>query len=238
MAQKCVAVENGAQVGHFLTPLLRGDCNAPVDTTITLAAAAPADGNAATITVPALAVGVKLPEGMWLGFVVPTTGVVIPVQLSATSVAGDTTLEVFNIPVTIPIGAVLTLPAPLGLRESASIERTSKTEDIDLLSQFWAYAETTGAAWAPKLDGLFSQTDPTYLNTGYCFRKNQKMWYKAQFPSPDPLVYSEGTSFAGEVIIESMSIDAKKGAVKGNISLKGNGELIETPPKLIAAIVP
>jgi hypothetical protein len=235
---QCVSVENGAGVDLFLTPLLRGDCNAPVEATITLAAPAPADGNAAAIVVPTLATGLKLPKGMFLPFVTATTGEINLVQLAQTALGGETTLNVTNVPATIPMGATLTLPTPLGLRENASIERSTQTENTDLLKEFWALAETTGASWSVKMGGLFSQLDPTYLNAGYCFENNQRMYFKAQFPSPDPLKYSKGTIFTGEVIVTAMPIEVNKGQVKGSIDVQGNGKFTTIYPTPIAAIVP
>jgi hypothetical protein len=238
MATKCLTLESGAKVKYYFQPLRKGDCSKPPDIVITTSALAAADGNAASITVTALPAGTNLPEGMWLDFENPTTGAIVPVQLAAAAIAAGTSLSVANIPAAIASGSTCQLPALLTARESGSIDRSGNSEDVDLLDNFWAYSETVGANWGSASDGAYSQLASSYRNVEYVFKNGGKGWFRAEFPSPDPLLYSTGAVYEGEVSIEGIPLDMPKGVVKANITFKGNGELYKIEPKVVAAVVP
>lgn len=233
----CLTLESGSKVIYRFMPLLKGVCDKPVDTTVTTSALAGADGNAATIAVTALASGVVLPKGLWMDFVSPT-GKTVPVQLTANATAPATSLTVANIPEDIASGSTCALPPLLTARESGSLDRSGNSEDVELLENFWANSLTTGASWGVSADGVFSQLSSAYRNCEYCFENGLNGWVQIEFPSPNPLVYSKGAIYEGEVTIESLPLDIPKGVVKANISFKGNGQLYKVEPKVIAAIVP
>lgn len=235
---KCSTLEAGSKVKYYFQPLSKGDCNKPPDLTITTSAAVVADGNTASIAVTALGTGANLPPGMWIDLVEALTGKIVPVQLAAAAIAAATSLSVNNVPEALTTGATAILPALLTARESGSLGRSGENEDVSLLENFWANSLTTGASWDVSADGIYSQLDSAYRNCEYCFENGLNGWMRIVFPSPNPLVYSTGAIYEGEVVIESMPLDIPKGIVKANISFKGNGQLYKTEPKVIAAIVP
>lgn len=235
---KCVTLETGSKVKYYFQPLLRGDCNKPPELTVTTSALAAADGDAATITVIALGAGASLPKGMWLDFVAPSTGKVVPVQLTANAVAGATSLAVANIPEDIASGSTCVLPGFLTARESGNLGRSGNTDEIEFLEDFYSRRVTTGASWDISADGAYSQLDSSYRNCEYCFTNGLVGWARIVFPSPNLLVYSTGAVYEGEVTIQDMPLDIPKGIVRANITFNGNGELFKVEPKLIAALVP
>lgn len=234
---KCLTLESGSKVKYFFQPLLRGNCDKPVDLTVTTSAAAVADGNAASIAVTALAAGALLPLGMWLDFV-ETTGKAIPVQLAANAIAAATSLSVNNVPEAISAGAIATLPPLLTARESGNLGRSGTSDEANLLENFWKNSITTGASWDISADGVYSQLDSAYRNCEYCFEQGLNGWLRIVFPSPNPLVYSSGAIYEGEVTVQDLPLDIPKGIVKANIKFNGNGQLYKTEPKVIAAVVP
>ncbi len=233
----CLTIETGGKLTYTFQPLVRGDCNKPPEITITTSAEAPADGNAASITVTALPAGTSLPAGMWLDFVT-STGKIIPVKLTANAIAAATSLAVANVPEVIPSGSTCELPAFLTGRESASLGRSGDSEDVQLLDLFWANRVTTGASWDVSADGIYVQLSAAYRNLEFCFENGLNGWVQIIFPSPNPLVYSTGVIYEGEVTVQDLPIDITKGVVKGNATLNGNGQLYKIEPKPIAANVP
>lgn len=232
----CKTLETGSKVKYYFQPLLRGDCDKPPTITITTGALAGADGNAATITVTALPAGTKLPAGMWLDFVT-TTGKVIPVQLAANAIAAATSLSVNNIPEDIASGSTCELSAFLTARESGNLTRSGNSDSIEFLEDFYAQAVTTGASWGISAPGGYSQLASAYRNCEFCFTNGVNGWASIVFPSPNPLVYSTGSVYEGEVSIQSLDLDIPKGIVRAPVEFQGNGQLFKIEPKPIAANV-
>jgi hypothetical protein len=196
----CKTLETGNKVIYEFQPLIKGVCDRPADLTITTSALAGADGNAANIAVTALTAA-ALPEGMWLDFVAPTTGKIVPVQLTANVLTGATSLPVANIPEDIVSGSTCVLPAFLTARESGNLGRSGKTDSIEFLEDFYERTVTTGASWDISADGAYNQLSSSYRNCEFCFSTGSIGWARIVFPSPNPLVYSTGSTYEGEVTI-------------------------------------
>jgi hypothetical protein len=233
----CLTLESGSKIKYYFIPLIRGNCDKPPKVTITTSSATTANGGPATIAVTALPTGVAVPKGAWLDFVAPSVGKTVPVRLTADAVTGATSLAVENVPEAIATASTASLPPLLTARSSGNLNRTGESENVSLLETYWANSLTTGASWEVPTEGVYDQLSSAYRNAELCFETGNTGWVIIEFPSPNPLVYSTGAVYEGEVTVKDLPLDIPKGIVKGNISFAGTGALYKTEPKPIAAVV-
>lgn len=224
MGKTSFVIGKGTKVTIAMLPV--GDRVEPVATTITLAALAAKDvTGGATITVPALGAGVVIPAGSYLGFVVPTTGKTVLVQLTADAGAGDTSLEVEAIPEDIASGSVATYPLRLSGRTAANIGRSgNRVSAVDFDSDGYADGLTASIEQTLEVPGNWQPLDAGFATAEYAFTELRETYVWVELPRISS-AYSAGRIYKGPCSITDLPLDVPAdGIVTGNISITFNGK--------------
>lgn len=203
----------------------------PTATTITLAALAAKDvTGGASITVPALASGVVIPAGSYLGFVAPTTGKTVIVQLSADADTGDTTLSVEQIPEDIASGSVATYPLRLSGRTAANIGRSgNRISAVDFDSDGYSDGLTASIEQTLEVPGNWLPLDAGFATAEYAFTELREVYVWLTLPVISS-AYASGRIYKGPASITDLPLEIPAdGIITGNISIAFNGR-----PTLVA----
>lgn len=224
MARNSFVIGKGTTVEIAMLPV--GSTVEPTRTTITLAAQASKDiDGTATITVPALGAGVLIPEGSFLGFVNPTTGKSVLVQLTEDAEATDTTLAVREIPEDIASGSVATYPLRLAGRTAANLGRSgNRVTSTDFDSEGYTTGLTASIETTLELPGNWIPTDPGFSTAEYLFQELREAYVWLTLPKISS-AYSSGRIYKGPASITDLPLDVGADAIiTGNISLAFNGK--------------
>lgn len=229
MATTSFVIGKGTKVDIAMLPV--GSRVEPTSTTITLGTLAAKDVvGGASITVPALGAGVFIPEGSYLGFVAPTTGKTVIVQLSADADAGDTTLSVEQIPEDIASGSVATYPLRLSGRTAANIGRSgNRVSATDFDSDGYADGLTASIEQTLEVPGNWLPLDAGFATAEYAFTELREIYIWLELPKISA-AYSKGRIYKGAASITDLPLEIPAdGIITGNISIAFNGK-----PDLVA----
>lgn len=184
----------------------------------------------ATITLSAAIAANKqpIPTGTYLGFVAPTTGKVVVVQLTAPAESADTTLSVAQVPEAIAASSVCLYPLRLSGRTAANIGRDgNRIESVDFDSGGFATGLTASVSGTIELPGNFLPTDAGFLTAEYAFTNLREVYVEIEL-TPISAAYSTGKVYKGRASITSLPVEVPAdGIITGNISLAINGELVQ-----------
>lgn len=220
-------IGKGTKVSVALLPV--GGTTEPASVTLTVAGTAQAKDTTspATITLSgAIAAGKLIPAGTFLGFVAPTTGKIVMVQLLADAEAGDTSLSVDVIPEEIAASSVAQFPLKLSARTAANIGRTgNRVESTDFDSGGFSTGLTTSVAQTLELPGNYLASDAGFRTAEYAFTNLREIYVWIELPKSSD-AYTKGKVYKGRASITDLPIDIPADSiVTGSISVAINGEL-------------
>lgn len=224
----------GTKVDIALLPV--GSKTEPAEVTLTTQNSATAKDTTspATITLSgAIAADKLIPAGSFIGFVAPTTGKTVMVQLLADAEEGDTTLSVDIIPEEIDASSVAAYPLRLSARTNANIGRSgNRVSSVDFDSGAFETGLTASISQTLELNGNYLSNDAGFRTTEYAFTQLREIYVWVELPKSSN-AYSKGKVYKGFASINDLPIEIPAdGIVTGNISLAINGELkvdAETP---------
>jgi len=169
---------------------------------------------------------VVIPAGSYLGFVAPTTGKIVLVQLATDAKAGDTTLDVTSIPEDIAAASVATYPLRLSGRTAANIGRSGKRiSAVDFDSDGYEDGLTASISAKLELPGNWLPTDAGFSTAEYAFENLLEGYAWITLPKSSS-AYSKGRVYKGAVSITDLPLDIPAdGIITGKISIAVNGKL-------------
>ena len=231
MAKSSFVLGKGTIVEIALLPI--GDATEPVRAVLatTNAITAKDIASPAEITLSAaLGAGVKIPAGSFLGFVAPTSGKSVLVQLIADALAGDTTLAVATIPEAIAASSVAKYPLRLSGRTAANIGRkANRTAVVDFESDGYSTGLTTRLEQTLDCPGNWLPTDAGFATAEYAITELRPIFLWVTLPKISD-AYSKGRIYSGVASIIDLPLDVPAdGVISGKASLNFEGKPAYTP---------
>lgn len=227
MGKTSFVIGKGSQVDFALLPV--GSRVEPTPATLTIGSSAVAKDTTAPATVTittALPSGVVIPAGSYLGFVAPTTGKTVVVQLATDAEAGDTDLDVVSIPEAIAASSVAKYPLRLSGRTAANIGRTgNRISAVDFDSDGYEDGLTASIAATVELPGNWLPSDAGFSTAEYAFEKLRESYIWVTLPKSST-AYSKGRVYKGACSITALPLAVPaNGIITGNITIAVNGVL-------------
>lgn len=231
MTKASFILGKGTQVEIAMLPV--GGDTEPVRATITTTNSTSSkdiDGSATITLSAALASGVTIPTGSFLGFVAPTSGKTVLVQLTADAKAGDSTLTVATIPEDIAASSVAKYPLKLSARKTANIGRSGKREtSVDFESGGFETGLTSSISQKLDFDGNYLPGDAGFATAEYAFLNLREVYYWVTLPKSSDS-YTTGKIYKGFASITDLPLDVPAdGIISGKISVACNGAPVIVP---------
>lgn len=227
MAKTSFVIGKGSKVEFALLPLGSRVEPTPATLTIGVTPAAKDITAPATITITtALPANVVIPAGSYLGFIAPTTGKTVVVQLASDAEAGDTALDVVSIPEEIAAASVAKYPLQLSGRTAANIGRSGKRiSAVDFDSDGYEDGLTASISAKLELPGNFLPTDAGFTTAEYAFENLLEGYVWVTLPKSSS-AYSKGRVYKAPASITDLPLDVPAdGIITGKISIAVNGKL-------------
>jgi len=231
-----MAVNNfniGAGTKVTFYPLELGVITEPLPAIITSGAAStPVIAAKGVTTIPisaALAAGVFIPAGTFLGFRSPA-GKEVLVLLTADAVAADTDLTVAATPAAIAIGSIANYPLTIANRTSLDLDRSGNmASQVTFDDKGYETSLNASKSASFSIPGAWSQLDPGYNTIERLWGLDLQIFAILQFIKPNP-DYSRGKIIKGVFNIESVPISIPSdGIITGDITLMLSGEPTTLP---------
>ncbi|MBD2156239.1 hypothetical protein [Leptolyngbya sp. FACHB-16] len=200
--------------------LPKGSTAEPVETSITLAALAAKDTTTpASITTPALATGVSIPENAYLAWEAEN-GQVVATKVVEAAEAADVAIAVDIIPRDIASGSIAAWPPELQIRTGVDLDRSSN--EVTYVTLKSAFEQRVGVSIATGLNlpGYYNANDAAYKMLEFAQANQQFVYVIVEYPNQDPLAYSTGDIVKGVCSVTGLPKNAPAdGLISADVTL-------------------